>query len=50
LNAYGYRWNVPAALAFELPVELADGLEAGPGDEAMNALALDALTGRRPWR
>ena len=25
LNVYGYRWNVPAALAFELPEGLADG-------------------------
>ncbi len=24
LNAYGYRWDVPAALAFELPETLAD--------------------------
>ncbi len=33
LNAYGYRWNVPAALAFELPETLADAGDQSADEE-----------------
>ncbi len=37
LNAYGYRWDVPAALAFELPETLADAIESVTGEEGLRA-------------